>query len=186
MVTVVLSDSDLRCVSLSLYCVKTKGVFCCHCHVVSLRLEVCFIVTVLCQDYRSVLLSCCQTQTGGLFHCHCIVSRLKECFVVTVVLSVSDSSCVSSSLYCVKTEGVFCCYCRVVRLEESKKRNLKLQEELRESRHESETVKQRYEEEVASQSHTSPRRGGRPGERSVPADHVIGFCYTSQWTREPG
>ena len=124
MVTVVLSDSDLRCVSLSLYCVKTKGVFCCHCHVVSLRLEVCFIVTVLCQDYRSVLLSCCQTQTGVAFHCHRIVSRLKECcqnltggmFLLSLyyvkteaVLSESDWRRVSLSLYCFKTEGVLCC-----------------------------------------------------------------------------
>ena len=70
---------------------------------------------------------------------------------------------------------MFHCHCHVVRLEESKKRNLKLQEELRESRRESEMVKQRYEEEVAGQSHGSPGKGGRPRERSVMADHVISF-----------
>ncbi|XP_070181839.1 girdin-like isoform X2 [Littorina saxatilis] len=53
------------------------------------------------------------------------------------------------------------------RLEESKNRNLKLQEELRQSRRESETVKQRYEEEVAghTQSQASQEKAGRLRER---------------------
>ncbi|XP_076464558.1 uncharacterized protein LOC143296482 [Babylonia areolata] len=48
------------------------------------------------------------------------------------------------------------------RLEESKKRNVKLQDELREVRRESEMVKQRYEEEVASHTHSAGHDHDKP------------------------
>lgn len=71
-----------------------------------------------------------------------IVLRL---FLISNLLLCRDIFCV----------GISCIFLSVVlfRLEESKSRNLKLQEELHHVRRESEAVKQRYEEEMASRAY---------------------------------